>query len=196
MLPEDKDKERDVENGSSKDLDKQRLVESGKQFLKTLYSEKEEKEISEVEKGKSYFIREKKRGRGLELSLRLMEEEGNGYILSSMNSKKIKREYEVPDASISYNWLTTLDGENRFDPSNLHLIGHSMIEFLEKKNGPIFMEGVEIILKRNSFNRFLRCINHLVDVVSEEKGIFVLSLNPVILSDHRLSVIEQKLERL
>jgi len=186
--------ESNSDNGSIEDSDKQRLIESGKNFLRTLYEDEDKKEINELEKGKSYIIKEKKPEKGLEFSLKTMEREKNGYVLSSINPKEIKRKYNVSLDSISYNWLTVLEGKNRFNPSNLHLIGHSMIDFLEDKKGPIFMEGVELILKHNSFDRFWGFLNHLVDVVSEEEGTLVLSLDPETLSDQQLAKIERKLQ--
>jgi len=190
------------ESSSFDDFHREKVVESGKQFLKTVYrggekGKAEKKEISILERGKSYLIKEKKPEQGLELSIKTMEGEGNGYILSSINPEEIRRKYsDVSQDSISYNWLTVLEGENKFNPSNLHLIGHSMIDFLEEKNGPIFMEGVEIILKHNSFDRFWGFLNHLVDVVSEENGILVISLDPRTLSDQDLAKIERTLELL
>ncbi|MBS3780977.1 MAG: DUF835 domain-containing protein [Candidatus Thermoplasmatota archaeon] len=188
--------ERDLEDKPLEDLDKQILIESGKQFLNTIYGEKEKEEKPVLEKGESYLTKDKKPKKSLEFSLKKMEKEGKGYVLSSINPDKINRKYEVNEDSISFNWLTGLEGKNRFKPSNLHLIAHSMINFLEDKNGPIFIGGVEIILKHNSFDRFLGFLNHLVDVVSEENGILVLSLDPRILSDQQLAKIERKFEYL
>ena len=191
----------DQESDSLSDLHREKVVESGKQFLKTVYRDGEEakgerKEISILERGKSYLIKEKKPEKGLELSIKTMEVEGKGYILTSINPEDIKSRYDVSHESISYHWLTVLEGENKFSPSNLHLIGHSMIDFLEEKKGPVFMDGVEIILKHNSFDRFWGFLNHLVDVVSEENGILVLSLDPRTLSDIQSAKIERKLELL
>ena|GEM_PF-2989152 len=186
--------EKNSEEKSLEDANKQRLIESGKNFLRAIYDEKDKNEISALENGKSYIIKEKRPEKGLELSLKAMEKEENGYILSSINPKEIKREYDTSLDFISYNWLTVLEGKNRFNPSNLHLIGHSMIDFLEEENGPIFMEGIEIILKHNSFDRFWGFLNHLIDVVSEEDGILVLSFDPETLSDRQLAKIERKLE--
>jgi len=188
-----------LEEGNSEDKsieesDKKRLIESGKDFLRTLYEEGDKKEKSKLKNGKSYIIKEKKPEKGLELSLEVMEKEGNGYIMSSINPKEIRRKYDVSIDSISYNWLTVLEGKNKFNPSNLHLIGHSMIDFLENKNGPIFIEGIEIILKHNSFDRFWGFLNHLIDVVSEEDGILVLSFDPETLSNRQLAKIERKLQ--
>jgi len=189
-------------SSSIDDFHREKVLESGKQFLNTVYrgSEKgkaEKKETSILERGKSYLIKEKKPEQGLELSIKTMKEEGNGYILSSINPEEIRRKYsDVSQDSISYHWLTVLEGENKFNPSNLHLIGHSMIDFLEEKNGPIFMEGIEIILKHKSFDRFWGFLNHLVDVVSEENGILVISLDPRTLLNQQLAQIERKLEPL
>jgi len=173
-----------------KDLDRKRLIRSGKQLLSTIYEDEEK----ELEKGKSYLLKEKKPERGFRLSLNRMEEEGNGYVLSSINPVDIKRKYDVRGVSISYHWLTVVEGENNFDPSNLHIIGHDMINFLENRSGMIFMEGVEIILNHNSFDRFWGFLNHVVDVVSEEDGILILSLDPSTLSEQSLAQIERKLE--
>jgi len=185
------DEEKEKENlNSIKDLDRKRLIRNGKQLLSTIY----EVEGKELERGKSYLLKEKKPERGFSLSFKRMEEDGNGYVLSSINPADVKRKYDVREDSISFNWLTVVEGENNFDPSNLHIVGHDMINFLENGSGVIFVEGVEIILNHNSFDRFWGFLNHLVDVVSEEKGVLVLSLDPSTLSEQNLAQIERKLE--
>lgn len=185
------------ENKSLNDFNKQHFVETGNQLQRNVNSEEEGKKRNiRVEKGKKLPYQRKKPEKGLELSLKTMEEEGRGYILSSINPEEIKKRYDVSDDSISFHWLTVLEGKNKFNPSDLHFMGHSMIDFLEENNGPIFMEGAEIILKHNSFDRFWGFLNHIVDVVSEENGILVLSLEPRTLSDQQLAQISRKLKLL
>ncbi|MEF8836048.1 MAG: DUF835 domain-containing protein [Candidatus Thermoplasmatota archaeon] len=184
----------DPKNKSSEELNDQHFVEIKKQ-LQNEESSKEEmnRKTSELEEEKSYLIKEKKVERGLKLSLEKMEE-GKGFILSSTNPKEIKRKYDLSEDSITYRWLTMIEGEKNFDPSNLPMIGHSMINFLERKSGLIFMEGIEVILKHNSFNKFWGFLNHLMDLVSEEDGILVISLDPRTLNDQQLAQIERRLE--
>lgn len=188
------DKESEKEDRESmNENDRERLIRSGKQLLSTIYDH-EEMDIPELEKGKSYLLKEKKPEKGLRLSLEKMEKEGTGYCLLGSNPKEIKKRFRISEDSISFYWLTRLEGENRFDPSELPLISHNMINFLQQNGGPIFMEGVESILKYNSFSRFLGVLDHLVDVVDVEDGIFILNLDPRTLSEQRLAQIERKLE--
>lgn len=186
-------KKEEKDNKSIEDIDREKLIEHGKRLLETIY-EDEGMETFEVEEGRGYVFREKRPEEGLELALNKMKEEGKGYVLTSINPADIKKEYDVSDESISFYWLTVLEGNNNFDPTNLHLIGHSIIDFLENKKGLIFIEGIDKILNHNSFDRFWRCLNHLIDVVSEENGILVISLDPSTLSDQYLSKIKKKLE--
>lgn len=182
--------EEEEDDESMQDLDRKRLIESGKQLLSTMYDEEEEK----LEDGMSYLVKEKKPERGLRLSLKRMEEDGKGYCVTKLNPKKIRKKYDVNENSISFYWITKLEGENNFDPSELPLIAHSMIDFLQEESGPIFLEGAETILKYNSFSSFLGFLDHLVDVVDVENGILILSLDPRTLSEQRLAQIERKLE--
>lgn len=178
-----------------KDPKRERLIESGKQLLSTIYG-REEMESTELEKGESYLLKEKKPEKALRLSLDRMEKEGKGYCLTRLNPKKIKKRYRASDSSISFYWLTGLEGEKRFDPADLPLISHSMISFLQEKSGPIFIEGIDSILKHNPFSRFLGVLDHIVDIVDVEDGILILSLDPRTLSEQRLAQIERKLESL
>ncbi|MFP4002093.1 MAG: DUF835 domain-containing protein [Thermoplasmata archaeon] len=192
MLEKKKEEERDE---PMNDSEREKLIRSGKQLLSTIYQDEDIKR-DDLEKGKSYLFKEKKPEMGFRVSLEMMKEEGKGYFLSRMNPRKVKERYQVSDESISFYWLTTLNGKNRFDPADLSLISHSMIDFLEGESGPIFMEGVESILKQNSFSRFLGILDHLVDVVDVEEGILVVSLDPKTLSEQRLAQIERKLKTL
>jgi len=175
------------------DLDRERVIESGKRLLSTIY---EGERTPELESGNSYLLKEKNPEEGFRSCFDKMKEYGAGYCLSRNNPTKIKEMYPVDDVSISFYWLTNLKGKNKFAPDELSLISHSMINFLQEEGGIIFMDGVESILKHNSFSRFLGILDHLVDVVDVEEGVFVMSLDPRTVSERRLAQIEQKFELL
>jgi len=180
------------ENKKNTRQDKQRLIESGKQLLNTIYEEEVSDDI-ELESGECYLFKEQKPEEGLKLSLHRMEEEGNGYVLTRLSPKKIKKRYGASEEIAQLYWLTKLDGDRNFDPVDLPLIAHSIINFVEKSGGLIFIEGVETLLKHNSFDRFLSFLDNLVDVVEVEEGILILSLDPRTISEQRLAQIERKL---
>lgn len=172
---------------------RRKLIENGKQLLNTIYEEESDDDV-ELKKGETYLVKEKKPERGLKVSLQRMKKEERGYVLTRMSPKKIKNRFSPPEDKLQIYWLTKLKGENNFDPSDLPLIAHSIIDFLEKERGTIFIEGVETLLKHNSFDRFLSFIDNIVDVVEVENGILVVSLDPKTISERCLAQMERKLE--
>lgn len=150
----------------------------------------------DLEKGESYLLKEKDSDRSIDFSLKTISEEGKGLIITRINPENLKERYDLEDEDIEVYWLTRVSGKGNLNPVNLELIADRIIRFYEKTGGIILLEGIEALLRDNSFKRFIGFIDNIVDVADMEDGIFMVTLDPDTISEKELAHLERKMTQI
>lgn len=180
-----------VEDRKEEDFDKRSIIQSGKNLLDTIY---EEDERPKLENGKSYLVKEKLPEKVLSLAIERMRKDGEGYLLTQLKTKKLKRKYHLPEDLISLHRLGDPSEKGNFDPSILVMIAHSVTNFLEEKGGTAMIEGVDTLLKENTFDKFITFLDNLVNIAKAEGGVLIMTLDPETIPEEQLEDIEDRLE--
>ncbi|MBS3817606.1 MAG: DUF835 domain-containing protein [Candidatus Thermoplasmatota archaeon] len=173
--------------------DKQRIVETGKQLLNTIY-EDEGKNKPILEDGGSYLVKKEDSKEGISLALEKIRNDDRGYFLSRRKSERIKEKYHPPRDVITYYTMDGSSGKQNFDPSILVHITHSVTDFLEKEGGTAVIDGSELLLQKNTFDKFTSFLDNLVTVTKSEDGILVVTLDLETVSEPQLEEIKERLE--
>jgi len=147
----------------------------------------------ELKDGNAYLFKEKKPNIVFEAGLERMKSFGEGLIITRTNTKKIKQIYDLGELSVDVYWLSKMGGEKTLDPVNLELIADMIIRYYEGGGKTVILDGIDSLLKDNSFKRFEGFIDNIVDIVSIEGGVFITGLDPIIISERKLATIERKL---
>ncbi len=147
----------------------------------------------ELKDGNAYLFKEKKPNIVFEAGLERMKSSGEGLIITRTNTKKIKQIYDLGELSVDVYWLSKMGGEKTLDPVNLELIADMIIRYYEGGGKTVILDGIDSLLKDNSFKRFEGFIDNIVDIVSIEGGVFITGLDPIIISERKLATIERKL---
>lgn len=147
----------------------------------------------ELKDGNAYLFKEKKPNIVFEAGLERMKSSGEGLIITRTNTKKIKQIYDLGELSVDVYWLSKMGGEKTLDPVNLELIADMIIRYYEGGGKTVILDGIDSLLKDNSFKRFEGFIDNIVDIVSIEGGVFITGLDPRIISERKLATIERKL---
>ncbi len=150
----------------------------------------------ELKDGNAYLFKEKKSNIVFDAGLERMRSFGEGLIITRTNPKKIKQIYDLDELSVDVYWLSKMGGEKTLDPVNLELIADLIIRYYEGGGKTVILDGIDSLLKDNSFKRFEGFIDNIVDVVSIEEGAFLTGLDPKIISERKLATIENKLTSL
>jgi len=150
----------------------------------------------ELKDGNAYLFKEKKSNIVFDAGLERMRSFGEGLIITRTNPKKIKQIYDLDELSVDVYWLSKMGGEKTLDPVNLELIADMIIRYYEGGGKTVILDGIDSLLKDNSFKRFEGFIDNIVDVVSIEEGAFLTGLDPKIISERKLATIENKLTSL
>ncbi len=181
-----------IEDGEEKgDFDKKSIIQSGKHLLNTIYDEEKRPEL---EKGKSYLIKEETPEKALSLARERMVKDEDGYILTRMKAEELKTKYRFPEDGISLHTLGDPSKKENFDPSILVMIAHSITNFLEEKGGTAMIEGVETLIEKNTFDKFIIFLDNLVKVTEFEESVLIVTLDPQAVSEQKLVEIEDRLE--
>lgn len=169
-----------------------------KEFIKEVLTGLDTIKDAEVElkDGNAYLFKEKKSNIVFDAGLERMGSFGEGLIITRTNPKKIKQIYDLDELSVDVYWLSKMGGEKTLDPVNLELIADLIIRYYEDGGKTVILDGIDSLLKDNSFKRFEGFIDNIVDVVSIEEGTFLTGLDPKIISERKLATIENKLTSL
>ena len=147
-----------------------------------------------IEDGNSYLILEKEPDSLFQLGLKRMKEKGEGLVISRLNPKKAAQLFDMDKLKIDFYWLSKMMGDKILDPVDLELIADMIIRYYENGGKTVILEGMDALLRDNSFKRFEGFIDNIVDVVSIEEGVFLTGLDPMIIPGDKLATIEKKMK--
>ncbi len=150
----------------------------------------------ELEDGNSYLFKEKDSDNSMEFSIKKISEEERGLVITRVKPDSLIKKYDVDPSKIETHWLTRISGKGNLNPIQLELIADKIIRFYEKEKGIVLLEGVEALLRDNSFNRFIGFVDNIVDVANMEGGIFLVTLDPDTISEKELAHLERKMNQI
>jgi chromosomal replication initiator protein DnaA len=146
-----------------------------------------------VAAGHCYLIEEEKPTYSNVLLRRKMDEGFRGLVITRMNPKRIRDEFETEPEIL---WLTDRDSsqENTLPPS-LEMTIHKIQEFMEREEpGMIVLDGIQYLISNTNFESVLRFLRTLADGISESRCVLALSLSPETLKPQEISILEREME--
>ncbi len=152
-----------------------------------------ESEDIDIEDGSAYLFKERKPKVLYQMGLERIKSIGEGLIISRQNPKKADRTFEVEGSEVDIYWLSKMSGENTLDPVNLELIADLIIRYYEKGGKTVILDGIDSLLRDNSFKRFEGFLDNIVDIVGIEDGAFLTGLDPRIVPEQKLATMERKM---
>lgn len=114
------------------------------------------------------------------------------YILSRMNPKRIREEYDIENSEIL--WLTDrTSDEVKTIPPNLENLSWTLEKKI-KEEDVVLIDGLEYLISNTSFDATIQFIRHLVDVVSETDTILLVIVNPRALESKQVNILEREMD--
>lgn len=90
-------------------------------------------------------------------------------------------------------WLASHPGPDRIHPSNLAILEHAIIEFIQKADGPVIaLEGLEFLITNNSTQEVMKLFYNIKDEIISSGGKLILTLDPATMSDNELALLERE----
>lgn len=151
--------------------------------------------------GKSYVIEETPASISFDAFSNLtstMDEKGNktvGMAVTRQHPDLVRQKYGLENTPIF--WLATRAGEGVISPTNLGILTHTMIKFVEDhENGVILLDGLEYLVSNNDFNKVLRVIDQVNDHISQSGSRLILPVDPRAFEPRELALLERNMERI
>lgn len=154
-----------------------------------------------LEKGKSYVVEESPPDLSFDAFVNILStiETGcskvTGLAISRQHPDLIRQKYGLEKTPIF--WLATRAGDEVIAPTNLGIITHTMIKFIEENQcGVILLDGLEYLISNNDFIKVLKLIDQVNDHVSQSKSRLIIPVDPRALEQKELALLERNMEKI
>jgi len=118
-----------------------------------------------------------------------------GLVVSRQHPDLIKQKYGL-EATPIY-WLATRTGDEVVSPTNLSILTHMLIKFVEENpSGVMLLDGLEYLVSNNDFNKVLRVIDQVSDHISQSKAVLVIPVDPRAFTPKELALLERNVEKI
>ena len=118
-----------------------------------------------------------------------------GLAVSRQHPDLIKQKYGL-EATPIY-WLATRTGDEVVSPTNLSILTHMLIKFVEENpSGVMLLDGLEYLVSNNDFNKVLRVIDQVSDHISQSKAVLVIPVDPRAFTPKELALLERNVEKI
>lgn len=118
-----------------------------------------------------------------------------GIAISRQHPDLIKQKYGLETTPIF--WLATRTGDEVVSPTNLGILTHMMIKFIEENpNGVVLLDGLEYLVSNNDFNKVLRVIDQVNDHISQSKCVMIVPVDPRAFSQKELALLERNVDKI
>lgn len=118
-----------------------------------------------------------------------------GMAVSRQHSDLIRQKYGLETTPIY--WLATRAGQGVISPTNLGILTHTLVQFVEEHTGSIILlDGIEYLVSNNDFNKVLRTIDQVNDHISQSHAIMIIPVDPRAFDTKELALLERNMEKL
>src|SRR4030065_2117345 len=114
-----------------------------------------------------------------------------GLAVSRLHSDLIRQKYGLEPTPIY--WLATRAGQDVISPTNLGILTHTLMQFVEDNaGGIILLDGIEYLVSNNDFKKVLRKIDQVNDDNSQTTATMIIPVDPRAFDQKELALLERK----
>ena len=118
-----------------------------------------------------------------------------GLAVSRQHPDLIRKKYGLEQTPVY--WLATRTGQEVISPTNLGILTHTLIQFVEENpQGVILLDGLEYLVSNNDFNKVLRVIDQVNDHISQTKALMIIPVDPRAFDQKELALLERNMEKI
>lgn len=118
-----------------------------------------------------------------------------GLAVTRQHPDLIRQKYGLEKTPIY--WLATRAGPDVISPTNLGILAHTIIQFIDANpTGIVLLDGIEYLVSNNDFNKVLRMIDQINDHISQSKAVMIIPVDPRAFEQKELALLERNMEKL
>ena len=145
----------------------------------------------------SYLVKEPKPIISLNIFNSMIDEGVSGLCITRANPTEIRVKYQFQETPIIRLTRNRIDAETCVDPSNITRLSVEISKFIQNTpRGVILLEGLEYLISQNNYPIILRFIQLLNDKIMLGNSCMIIPLNPLILKENELHMLERDMKSL
>lgn len=153
--------------------------------------EQEEMEKLQLEKGTMYLIKGKNVERSYTLFADAVNEKTEGLLITRRIPPRVRAANKLPPVDAL--WLSQKEEEDVLYPTQLHKLVYLISEAVSSQKDPvILLDGLEYLVVHNKFERVLKQLYIIREVLSRHGGILLIPLDPEAFSEKELGFLEKE----
>ncbi|MDW5562746.1 MAG: DUF835 domain-containing protein [Methanomassiliicoccus sp.] len=147
----------------------------------------------ELRPGLSYVVREQKAVKSFEIFTDQVTHNIQGLCITRQYPAVVRQEWQLEETPII--WLSNQLGKVYVNPANIGILGDTIIRFIEKSDDSVVMiDGIEFLIVNNGFDKVLKMIHRITEVVMEYRSRLIISVDPRALDVRELALMERNME--
>lgn len=143
--------------------------------------------------GFGYLVKERKPVKSFEIFVDLVTHNIQGLCITRQHPSEVRKRWKLEKTPII--WLSNQVGKVCVSPTNISILSDIIVRFIEKSHDSVVLiDGVEYLIVNNDFEKVLRMIHHVLDVVMEYKSRLIITIDPRVLDDREMALLERNME--
>ncbi len=144
-----------------------------------------------LERGLSYIIKEEKSDKSYDIFTDQLLHGGFGLCLTKFHPKKVRDKYGLARSPIV--WVTFEENENTVSPKDVDAMESVIFDFLSQADRPVILiDCLNEIRLTNGIARTVNWLQRIKNICKEKDCILLISVNPEILEEKELAMIERR----
>jgi hypothetical protein len=156
----------------------------------------EEKVLSaenEIKEGHCYLVEETRYETSFEIFKEILSGGAQGVCFTREYPGTISEKFGLKDVPVF--WLCYSVGDKKIHPKRLGVLGMEIMKFVrENQQGVILLDGLEYLIVNNDFNKVIKTIHSMCEVVMQNSSRLLIPVNPETLNERELALLERNLE--
>lgn len=147
----------------------------------------------ELRRGLSFVVKEQKAVKSFEIFADQVTHNIQGLCVTRQYPAAVRQEWGLEETPII--WLSNQLGKVYVNPANIGILGDTIIRFIEKSDDSVIMiDGIEFLIVNNGFDKVLKMVHRITEVVMEFKSRFIISVDPRALEVREMALLERNME--
>ena len=147
----------------------------------------------ELRRGLSYIVKERKAVKSFEIFTDQVTHNIQGLCITRQYPAVVRQEWGLEETPII--WLSNQLGKVYVNPANIGILGDTIIRFIEKSDDSVVLvDGIEFLIVNNGFDKVLKMIHRITEVVMEYKSRVIISVDPRALDTREMALLERNME--
>lgn len=154
-----------------------------------------------IRAGRSYVVTEAPPHISFDAFVNLVSTAANGngkmtgLAVTRQHPDLVREKYALENTPIY--WLATRTGDKVISPTNLGILTHTLVKFIEDvPEGVILLDGMEYLVSNNDFTKVLRMIDQVNDNISQSGCMMIIPIDPRAFDKRQLALLERNMDKL